>query len=313
MLASSDRIQGWVTGYFIGAIYICISSIFFARRNRWLGGAIKKHHFLYALAFGLPLVPHVLSNWVLRASDRFILLKMVSVEALAKYTLVAGLSTGLAMIVNAFGQVWTPRFYSLVGKNGGELKMRAYYYGLIYLIGILTPLSCFILSVVGDWIFGVGYASSWNYFTPLAGAVLFLAIYQFCVGFLFYEKRTYPIALITGLAACINIVLNIYFIPIYGVISAGYTTLASYGFMAIGAYLISARAGRLRLSPLITCLWSAVVIGASHVVVSPVDSWQVWVSSISVIGILGLFGVLLLGLRKHWAVIRVTIAKRNFS
>ncbi|MCP4848680.1 MAG: oligosaccharide flippase family protein [Verrucomicrobiaceae bacterium] len=313
VLASTDRLQGWVTGYFFGAVYICASSIFFARREGWLNGAIRRHHAWYALAFGLPLVPHVLSNWILRAADRFILLKLVSVESLAQYTLAASLSIGLAIIVNAFGQAWTPRFFRFAGEGGQESKIRAYYYSLIYLTGMLTIVSCFVLNYAGGFTFGHSYAPSWRFFVPLAGATLFLAIYQYFVGFLFYEKRTRLIPIITGVAALVNIGLNLYFIPTYGVVSAGYTTLASYGVMAVGAYVISARVGRLKLNVLPTFVWVTIVIVASHLVVGPVNRWQAATFSLAVIILLGVLGVFVLSIRTHGAVIRSAVLKHKVS
>ena len=57
----------------------------------------------------------------------------------------------------------------------------------------------------------------------------------------YYKEKTIHIAIGTGMAAIINIVLNAIFIPRYGYVAAAYTTLISYFCYYLYHSLISYR------------------------------------------------------------------------
>jgi O-antigen/teichoic acid export membrane protein len=76
-------------------------------------------------------------------------------------------------------------------------------------------------------------------------AFFFQGIYYFMVGPLFYFKRTLLLPVITVFGAAVNIGLNIFLIPRYGIQGAAAAALASFIVLAAMAYFI----GRLYFNP----------------------------------------------------------------
>jgi len=75
---------------------------------------------------------------------------------------------------------------------------------------------------------------------PLAISVIVMYIYQQYVNILFYYKKTKFILFASVFAAVCNIILNAIFIPIFGYVAGGYTSLVSYLIVMI-LYFVLAR------------------------------------------------------------------------
>ncbi|MDE5977916.1 MAG: polysaccharide biosynthesis C-terminal domain-containing protein, partial [Turicibacter sp.] len=69
-------------------------------------------------------------------------------------------------------------------------------------------------------------------------AYFFGFLYGFYVNYEFAKEKTIIIPIATILAATMNIILNIYVIPRYGIIGASFTTVISYFLMLLFHYLV---------------------------------------------------------------------------
>ncbi len=78
----------------------------------------------------------------------------------------------------------------------------------------------------------------------------FVFLYSLPANFEFYLKKTYYISLGTTAAALINIVLNVWFIPIFGYVAAAWTTLISYIFFFVFHLIIANRLSKTFKFPL---------------------------------------------------------------
>ncbi len=75
---------------------------------------------------------------------------------------------------------------------------------------------------------GTAYMEAIYVVPPVVIAYAFQVVYSLYVNIEFFSKKQKYIALGTTIAAIVNIVLNIVFIPIFGYLAAAYTTLAGY-------------------------------------------------------------------------------------
>ena len=76
---------------------------------------------------------------------------------------------------------------------------------------------------------------------PVAASVYFIFVYAMFSTVEYYYQKTGFIAVASCASAILNIVLNAVFIPVYGYYAAGYTTLASYGCLALLHYVFYQR------------------------------------------------------------------------
>ena len=76
---------------------------------------------------------------------------------------------------------------------------------------------------------------------PVAAGTFFIFMYSLFSRFEFYFERTRFMMIASVAGACMNVLLNYIFIPIYGYYAAGYTTLVCYMLYCIGHYLLMRR------------------------------------------------------------------------
>jgi O-antigen/teichoic acid export membrane protein len=76
---------------------------------------------------------------------------------------------------------------------------------------------------------------------PLALGFVAFATIQVTGGGMTLKKRTGHLALVAWGAAVLNLVLNIAFVPRYGMMASAWATFASFAFLTIGYFVISQR------------------------------------------------------------------------
>ncbi len=190
----------------------------------------------YAILFNLPLIPHYLSSTVLNSSDRIMIDRLVGSEYAGIYSLAYSLSTLMFVVNSALMQTLEPWLYkSIKSKNYDKIEKLTY--PAISLVAIINLfLIAFAPEVIRIFAPSQYYAAIWI-IPPVAMSVYFMFTYPFFATFEFYyEKRIY-ILFSTLIAAVLNIGLNFIFIPMFGYLAAGYTTLLSYMIYALMHYL----------------------------------------------------------------------------
>ena len=93
-----------------------ISALVMAVPSLWIIIRASSRHFSRSmlrssLAFSLPLLPHLLANWMLNVSDRIILAGQVSNSQLGLYALGYQFGILLNMVALALNNAWVPFFY----------------------------------------------------------------------------------------------------------------------------------------------------------------------------------------------------------
>jgi O-antigen/teichoic acid export membrane protein len=206
-----------------------------------------------ALRFGLPLVPHALSNWVLRLSDRWLIalligLPVVQVQAaIGVYSFGYQIASIISIIVISFNFAWSPYFFRIAERPSAPILYRHVttlaIAGLLTLAVGLSALAPEIVNVVAT----SRYAQSVDVIRVVAFASVFQGQYTMLVTLIFFRKRTGRLALLTLGAGAANVLLNILLIPRMGIMGAAWSTLIAYGAWAIATTWFALRLYPLRL------------------------------------------------------------------
>ena len=195
------------------------------------------------LKFSLPLIPHSLSGLIFLYSDRIILEKYVTLSAIGLYMLSDKIAMVFKMIVTEFNNAFSPYFnqLSIVSKEKAVEETQRVSLVFIYIISIiLSILSLFSVELV-YLLFDSRYYNSWYIIPILSLAYVYQSQYMFIVSGVFYEKKTHIIMYATISAGFLNILLNLYYIPLYGIMAAAYTTVISFVILSIASEVISKR------------------------------------------------------------------------
>lgn len=189
----------------------------------------------FAFKFNITLLPHYLSQIVLAQSDRLMINKIVGSTKAAIYSVTYNVSSIMQLVTNAINSSFVPYTYdAMKEKKYSNIKRAAN--GILILIAFATV----IVMLLGPEVISVFapeeyYEAIWA-IPPVSASIFFSFLYPLFgnIEFYFEENRFVTFASIGG--AVLNIILNYILIPLWGYITAGYTTLICYILYALCHY-----------------------------------------------------------------------------
>ena len=205
--------------FFAMFIYIGV-----ARKSHWKP---KISYIKFALLFNLPLLLHYLAQYVLRSTDKIMITHFIGEGATGIYSLAANVANISMIAWSAMSASLTPYVYSHISTNEYKKVNRS-------VIGVeaLFAICCVGISFIGPeivYILGSDkYMCGIYLIPPIAASCLLAAIYSFYSTIAFYYHKTTSTAVMTIIAATVNVILNYIFIPRYGYVAAAYTTEGAY-------------------------------------------------------------------------------------
>lgn len=215
---------------------IIMYALFYIHLGKNNNFRINTQYWKSAFLFNLPLIPHYLSVYLLGSADKIMISRMISNTATAYYS-VANSVASVAMIVwSAITSSLTPFVYeNLKAKKYDKINRIVNPILFIFCGGCIavTILAPEVVRVMATSEFMEGIYA----IPPIIGGVFFQVQYYLFSMFIYYYKKPKYVAIGSLVSVTLNIVLNFIFIPIYGYIAAGYTTLVSYMVQAIIDYV----------------------------------------------------------------------------
>lgn len=186
-----------------------------------------KEYWLHGLKFNIPLIPHYLSLIVLGQSDRIMIKEFCGNDKAGIYNLAYQVSMMMNVVIGAINNSLVPWIYEKLKERTYD-ALKSISNKLCILVGVM---SLGIIMVAPEMIRILGteeyYQAIW-----VIPAVALSVYYSFCYGLFssveFYFGSTQLVMVASTVGAVINIILNWIFIPVYGFIAAGYTTLFCY-------------------------------------------------------------------------------------
>ena len=184
---------------------------------------INFEYWKYGLRISLPLVFHTISLNILTQSDRIIINKFCGNDAAGVYSLIYQYAMLVNIILNAINESWNPTYhekkYNSINTNIMPLNAFVAY----VCIGCITvgPEAILILG-------GEQYLSGKNCIAPIVLGLMAQFLFSHYIILEVHHKETQYTSFGTIVAASINLVLNIIFVPIFGFTAAAYTTLIAY-------------------------------------------------------------------------------------
>jgi O-antigen/teichoic acid export membrane protein len=184
--------------------------------------------------FGVPLVPAALALIIVNFSDRFFLVHLASLEEVGLYEIGVRIASAMVLLLTAFRMAWPAFAYSI--ENDDEAK-RTYAFVLTYLVLVASWLALG-LGLLAPWLVRLltqpDFYEGEKVVAPLAfGAVAYAAYIVMAIG-VGRAKRTQFNWVITGVAAAVNVGLNLILIPPYGIMGAAIATVVAYVVMFLG-------------------------------------------------------------------------------
>lgn len=195
----------------------------------------NKEYWKFILVYNAPLLIHYLSQFILNSSDRIMIGYYKGQEDVAIYSLGYSVANILLIFWYPLNSSIIPYIHKCIDNNEQKDLAECFYKVLIItgeLCVIISLLSPEIIAILGGENYKMG-----TYVVPIVVASIFFTVfYSLTANIEFLYGKTYRIALMTIVAAAINIGLNAILIPIFGYIAAAYTTLIAYGVYSLLHY-----------------------------------------------------------------------------
>ncbi|MDP4116158.1 MAG: oligosaccharide flippase family protein [Bacteroidota bacterium] len=233
---------------------------------------IHKDLYKHLVKFGLPYLPAGIGAMIVQVIDRPILAKLTDLKTVGIYQANYKLGIFMMLFVNMFQFAWQPFFMqNAKEKDAKELFSKVLTYFTISGGLILISLSLFIDNLVKIQIFGraiiaPAYWGGLNIVPVVLLGYLFNGIYiVFTAGIFIKEKSNY-VPFIIGFAALLNIVVNFFAIPVFGIMGAAFATFISYFVMAAGFYFVTQKFYRIEYEykKIINIFASILIIGSAY-------------------------------------------------
>ena len=238
VLLAKDRATARVASVVITELVFCGFLMLkqFSRGKRF----VHLEYWKYALGMAIPLLPHYLSGIILNQGDRVMIDRMVGKSEVAFYSVAYNIGMLVQIVTTAINNSFTPWMYQKIKANDySGIKKTVNL--LLIIIGVVS-LGLMMCSPELVLIFGSEkYASAVYVIPPVASSVFFIFLYNILAIPQFYFERTKFLAVSSIVAAGANIVLNYFFIKLFGFVAAGYTTLTCYVLYSVGHYIVSKR------------------------------------------------------------------------
>jgi len=221
--------RGSLEGTLTGTVLMSIVAFVILRRQ-WLVRAFNIATVRNSLSYSLPLIPHLLMIWVMMGSDIFILQYNRPMSEVGVYSLGYTLGFAFFVVTGAFSKAWVPVFYRHADDPTQKNALSQVISTMLMVMLFITTCSMLFLKeavalITVEAFYDVVLVIPW-----IALASIFHVMYLSFVNVLFYHKKTWTIAMVSACAAASNVILNIVYIPKFGMQAAAMTTAAAYLF-----------------------------------------------------------------------------------
>lgn len=283
---ADEKYMGRIWGYLVVYLPLGVGILFSQIRK---GKTFyNQEYWKYALVISLPMVAHGLSNVVLNNFDRILLSSLRSDAEAGIYSLVYNFSMIAIAVTMAIENVWIPWFTRKMEKED-TVSINKYVNIYIYVVVIIMS---GILMVAPEALMLMSAKEYWSgkiIIAPIVLSSFMIFLYSLHVAVeIFYKSSKYT-ALNTFIAAVVNIVLDVFLIPYFGIMGAAFTTLFSY----IVSFLMHYRYSRKLNAELFPfrIYYAPLIIAVVMTILSYVFL-EIWMVRWAIAGILGIIIIL---------------------
>lgn len=224
-LGAYGMLTGTLLGYIAGILYIFFSKKIY---NYISFKTAQKKLFIELLKYSIPLVPTMLSWWIVNVSDRLIITYFIGTSMNGIYSVANKFSSIITMMYGIFNLTWTESAAINIDDEEIGVFFNEVFDKVIRIMGCLCvgmiSFMPFVFTILVDQKFCLAY-----YQIPiLIVACFFCNLSSFQGGIYIAKKKSKEVAKSTILAAIINIIVNLLLIKKIGLYAASISSLIAY-------------------------------------------------------------------------------------
>jgi O-antigen/teichoic acid export membrane protein len=185
------------------------------------------------IVYSIPLIPNLLSWWVVNLSDRYIITYYLGLSATGIYTVSSKIPSIISIANSILYQSW-----QLSAVEEYDSKDRDQFYTKIYniyfmFIVLISSMVLVFEKLIFKIIAGQNFFVAWEYAPMLIIGVVFSFLSTFFGVSYIVSHKTSGAFYTSVYGAVINLILNIVLIPKFGIQGAAFATMFSYFVMCV--------------------------------------------------------------------------------
>jgi len=226
---------GLVVGNFTGTLLVYL--VLLVYRTEQLGLEFDRALLRRMQKFGMPLVPSALALWTINWVDREFVVWYKGLPEAGVYSAAVKIASVITFLMVAFRTAWPAFAYSIEDERDAK---RTYAFVLTYLLAF-TSWAALALGALAPW--WVRLLTSPHYQRAEKGVALLAFAGAVYAGYTVLAigsgraRRTQLNWVVTGFGALVNVGLNFWLIPRWGMVGASISTLAAYVVLFAGMTL----------------------------------------------------------------------------
>lgn len=223
---------GLVVGNFTGTL--AVYSVLLAYRNEQLGLELDRSLLRKMQHFGMPLVPSALALWTINFVDREFVVYYKSTAEVGVYSAAVKIAGVITFVMVAFRTAWPAFAYSI--EDDGDAR-RTYSFVLTYLLAFASWLALALGALAPWW---VRLLTDPRYQRAEKGVALLAFAGAVYAGYTVLAigsgraRKTQLNWVVTGTGAVVNVGLNFWLVPAYGMVGAAISTAVAYVVLFAG-------------------------------------------------------------------------------
>lgn len=209
VIALNTGANGRVNAIVITQCIFGATAIALLKKDNLLSFSFSARHIKEALAFGVPLIPHMAGIFLLNSVDRIVINGELGLDQAGIYMVAVQLSTAMAIIFDATNKAFVPWLFEKLQNNDTHEKQKIVRYTYIYFsIALLIAL---FFSITGPSIVkliaGEKYAEAGSAIGWLALGQAFVGMYLMVTNYVFFSKKTGLLSAATIVTGLLNVLL----------------------------------------------------------------------------------------------------------
>lgn len=223
----------YIFGYFISVIYLLLSVRPF--KNVRITD-IKKGILNTFLRYSIPLIPNSLMWWLINSSSRYFINWFVGIDANGIFAVSSKIPALINIISQVFSQAWQLSAFEEFEKSNGS----RFYSNVFDLYLTVLLLATSVITIILKPTFYLAFSSSFYIAWRSVPFLLLGTVFSAASGFIGVaytaSKKTTGVFKTSVYGGVISLVLNIIFIPAFGTVGAGISSMLSFFLMFIVRY-----------------------------------------------------------------------------
>lgn len=205
-------IYGVILAQLVNSIIFSTVYIFVIRED--IRMAFSFSQLIDMLGYGLPLVPASVAASILILSNRYFLKHLGSSEEVAIYSVGYRISQVIALMVNAFQMAWPTLLFTIYKEENAKetfAKLMNYFMFIMFTVSLLFSVYARELILI---VTKATYLEAQTIIPVLVISNMFWGVFYMTSIGIHVKRKTIYIAIVTGIAAVINLILNYWLIKI---------------------------------------------------------------------------------------------------